>query len=90
MNKTNKAFTDSHMRMSWFFRYFNIIVTFFHRVNDCPSATQIAKDFTRMRKDFNARYVRIYAACDTSGFYDRIVTAAYNAGLGVYAVIWFG
>ncbi|KDQ20380.1 glycoside hydrolase family 17 protein [Botryobasidium botryosum FD-172 SS1] len=63
---------------------------FSYAVNDCPSATQIAKDFTRMRKDFNARYVRIYAACDTSGFYDRIITAAYNAGIGVYAVIWFG
>jgi len=43
-----------------------------------------------MRTEFKARYVRLYFWCDKDGFLDDVVTAAYNAGIGVNAVIWFG
>ncbi|KDQ20406.1 glycoside hydrolase family 17 protein [Botryobasidium botryosum FD-172 SS1] len=63
---------------------------FSYAVNACPSQAQMKSDFTRMRKDFNARYVRIYSACDTKGFYDQVVNAAYESNLGVFAMVWFG
>jgi len=43
-----------------------------------------------MRTEFKARYVRLYFWCDKDGFLDDVVTAAYNAGIGVNSVIWFG
>lgn len=47
-------------------------------------------DFTRMRTQFNARYVRLYSACDDDGFMDDVIDAAWTSGIGVYALIWFG
>lgn len=32
------------------------------------SAAQLKKEFADIRKTFNGRYVRIYAACDNDGF----------------------
>jgi hypothetical protein len=43
-----------------------------------------------MRTQFNARYVRLYAWCIRKGFLDDVIKAGYEAGIGVYAVIWFG
>jgi hypothetical protein len=44
-----------------------------------------------MRVQFNARYVRVYAWCDSvEGFMDTVISAAYQVGIGVYSVIWFG
>jgi len=47
-------------------------------------------DFKNIRTKFKGRYVRLYGACDNAGFYDDIVEAAWTAGLGVHALIWFG
>jgi hypothetical protein len=43
-----------------------------------------------MRTEFRARYVRMYGWCDQNDYFDRFVSAAYAAGLGVHATIWFG
>ncbi|KAF8328395.1 glycoside hydrolase superfamily [Cantharellus anzutake] len=63
---------------------------FSYEVDTCMSKTQIQSDFKLMRYMFGARYVRLYASCDNAGFMDIIISAAYNAGIGVYALIWFG
>lgn len=47
-------------------------------------------DFKRMKKDYGARYVRLYGNCDASWHNDAWVNAAADAGLGVYALVWFG
>ncbi|EJD34978.1 glycoside hydrolase [Auricularia subglabra TFB-10046 SS5] len=64
---------------------------FSYSVDSCPSRSQMAKDFKAMRSQYKARYVRIYSACNkNSAFYDQVVAAAYEAGIGVYALVWFG
>jgi len=64
---------------------------FSYAIDDCQSTDTLVKDFTRMRHDFNARYVRIYSACESDdNIYDRIINVGYKAGVGVYALIWFG
>lgn len=57
----------------------------------CQSYGDLSGDFTRMRNDYNARYVRLYSWCDSDGTYlNNVINAAYSVGLGVYATIWFG
>lgn len=64
---------------------------FSYSVDSCPSQTQMQHDFATMRTQYRARYVRVYGACENNNaFYDRIVAAAYDAGIGVYALVWFG
>jgi hypothetical protein len=61
--------------------------------NVCPSGqskSKLQKEFADIRKTFNSRYVRLYGACDKDGFYDDIVDAAWDNGLGVHALIWVG
>jgi hypothetical protein len=61
--------------------------------NVCPSGqskSKLHKEFADIRKTFNSRYVRLYGACDKDGFYDDIVDAAWDNGLGVHALIWVG
>ena len=41
-----------------------------------------------MRNTFHSRYVRIYGTCDNDGFFDDIITAAWDNTLGVHALIW--
>jgi len=50
----------------------------------------MTNDFKNMKSQFGARYVRIYAACDRDGFYDDVVDAAWDAGVGVFSLVWFG
>ncbi|KAJ7646447.1 hypothetical protein DFH06DRAFT_1283143 [Mycena polygramma] len=38
---------------------------------------------------FKGRYVRMYGSCSKDGV-DDVVTAAWEAGIGVHALIWFG
>jgi len=60
-------------------------------VSGCPSKASMTASFKQMRSQYQARYVRIYGACESNhAFYDQIVAAAYEAGVGVYALIWFG
>ncbi|KAI5989470.1 glycoside hydrolase superfamily [Pisolithus marmoratus] len=63
---------------------------FSYEVTSCQSLSQLKADFANMRKTFNARYVRLYGACDKSGFYNNIIEAAWQNTLGVHALIWFG
>lgn len=63
---------------------------FSYEVEACQSKSQLQKDFADIRKTFNSRYVRLYGACDKDRFYDDIVDAAWDNGLGVHALIWFG
>jgi exo-beta-1,3-glucanase (GH17 family) len=63
---------------------------FSYEVTACQSASELKKDFLNIRNKFNGRYVRLYGTCDTKGFYDTVVEAAWEATLGVHALIWFG
>ncbi|KAG8213636.1 glycoside hydrolase family 17 protein [Butyriboletus roseoflavus] len=61
---------------------------FSYEVTACQSPSQLNAEFADIRRNFNGRYVRLYGACDSSGFYDDIVDAAWNNGLGIHALIW--
>lgn len=63
---------------------------FSYDVTACQSLSQMRREFQDVRKTFNGRYIRIYGACDRTGFYDDVIQAAWDAGVGVYALIWFG
>ncbi|KAJ8072061.1 hypothetical protein PM082_015619 [Marasmius tenuissimus] len=63
---------------------------FSYEVSQCQSASKLKTEFADIKKSFNGRYVRLYGACDREGFYDDVVDAAWNAGIGVHALIWFG
>ncbi|KAF9020415.1 hypothetical protein BDZ89DRAFT_1072248 [Hymenopellis radicata] len=55
-------------------------VGFSYEVTACQSLRQLRREFLDIRNTFGGRYVRL----------DNIVTAAWEAGLGVHALIWFG
>ncbi|KAF8633436.1 hypothetical protein AX17_004606 [Amanita inopinata Kibby_2008] len=63
---------------------------FSYEVTACQSVGQLKSEFWDIRHNFRSRYVRLYGACDRDGFYDDIVEAAWENGLGVHALIWFG
>ncbi|EIW86705.1 glycoside hydrolase family 17 protein [Coniophora puteana RWD-64-598 SS2] len=63
---------------------------FSYEVTACQSPDQLQKDFADIRNTFNGRYIRLYGACDNQGFYDDVVNAAWDNGLSVHALIWFG
>ncbi|TFY70992.1 hypothetical protein EVG20_g2015 [Dentipellis fragilis] len=65
-------------------------VGFSYEVTACQSLSQLQREFKDMRTTFNSRFVRLYGFCDREGFYDDIVTAAWDNTLGVHALIWFG
>ncbi|KIM30043.1 glycoside hydrolase family 17 protein [Serendipita vermifera MAFF 305830] len=69
----------------------NGFLGFTYETDGCQSASTLLADFTRMRNDYKARYVRLYGWCDDQGTYlNNVIQAAYSAGLGVYFTIWFG
>ncbi|KAG8815616.1 hypothetical protein FRC17_000647 [Serendipita sp. 399] len=58
---------------------------------NCQSRQKMEADFSRMRTQFKARYVRMYGWCDDDGtFLNNMIKAAYKSGVGIYATIWFG
>lgn len=59
-------------------------------VTDCPSRGQMTNTFISMRRSKKARYVRLYSNCDKEGFNNDVIEAAAAAGVGIYALIWFG
>ncbi|TFK98213.1 glycoside hydrolase superfamily [Pterulicium gracile] len=63
---------------------------FSYSLYNCQSLSQMQREFKDMKTKFKARYVRLYAVCDRKGFYDDVITAAWDNGLGVHALIWFG
>lgn len=50
--------------------------------------SQLQNEFSDIRNRFHSRYVRLYGFCDNDGFYDDVVTAAWDNSLGVHALIW--
>ncbi|KAK0448915.1 glycoside hydrolase superfamily [Desarmillaria tabescens] len=65
-------------------------VGFSYEVTACQDFNQLRSEFTDIRRRFNSRYVRMYGACDREGFYDDVISAAWEAGLGIHALVWFG
>ncbi|KIY69813.1 glycoside hydrolase family 17 protein [Cylindrobasidium torrendii FP15055 ss-10] len=65
-------------------------VGFSYEVTACQSRSTLNSEFKDIRETFDGRYVRLYGACDRTGFYDDVIDAAWNNGLGVHALIWFG
>ncbi|KNZ73371.1 hypothetical protein J132_07669 [Termitomyces sp. J132] len=65
-------------------------VGFSYEVTACQSLEKLRRQFLDVRQRFNGRYVRLYGFCDRIGFYDDVVDAAWGAGIGVQALIWFG
>lgn len=65
-------------------------VGFSYEVSACQSKSDLTAQFKDIRNRFNGRYVRLYGACDRNGFYDDVIDAAWSAGVGVHALIWFG
>ncbi|KAF8813502.1 hypothetical protein BYT27DRAFT_7220417 [Phlegmacium glaucopus] len=65
-------------------------VGFSYEITACQSLTTLKEEFLDIRKRFNGRYVRIYGFCDNTGFYNNVIEAAWDAGVGVHALIWFG
>lgn len=63
---------------------------FSYEISACQSQKTLNREFLDARNRFNSRYIRLYGACDTPGYYDKVIEAAWNAGLGVHALIWFG
>jgi len=63
---------------------------FSYSVAGCQSRSQLKSEFQDIRNRFNGRYVRLYGACDRAGFYNDVVEAAWDSGIGVHALIWFG
>jgi len=63
---------------------------FSYEVTACQSPEQLMQEFRDIRQHFNSRYVRLYGYCDEPGFFDTVVDAAWENGLGVHALIWFG
>ncbi|KIM80532.1 glycoside hydrolase family 17 protein [Piloderma croceum F 1598] len=63
---------------------------FSYEITACQSLAQLKKDFENIRTKFNGRYIRLYGTCDNNGYYNDIVTAAWDAGLGVHGLVWFG
>jgi exo-beta-1,3-glucanase (GH17 family) len=64
---------------------------FSYASDDCQSKSKLVTDFTRMRNQFGARYVRLYSSCEwNDNYFNDVIAAAYQTGIGVYALIWFG
>ncbi|TFK71586.1 glycoside hydrolase family 17 protein [Pluteus cervinus] len=65
-------------------------IGFGYEITPCQSQDQLTQEFTDIRKRFNGRYVRLYGTCDSDGYYNTVIEAAWSAGIGVHALIWFG
>ncbi|KDN51369.1 glycoside hydrolase family 17 protein [Tilletiaria anomala UBC 951] len=65
-------------------------VGFSYETSSCQSYAQMRSDFMDAKHSFNARYIRIYGACDDDGYWDQIVNVAYEVGIGLHALVWFG
>jgi len=63
---------------------------FSYEITPCQSLSQLQKDFADIRNTFNGRYVRLYGDCENPGFYNNIITAAWDNTLGVHALVWCG
>ena len=59
--------------------------------DECQSYDTLIAELTHMRAQYKARYVRLYSWCTwRDGYYEDVINAAFQVGLGVYSTIWFG
>ncbi|KAF8896688.1 glycoside hydrolase family 17 protein [Infundibulicybe gibba] len=65
-------------------------VGFSYEITACQSPSELQRDFHNIKQKFKGRYVRLYGFCDRPEFYNTVVEAAWEAGVGVHALIWFG
>ncbi|KAK0448908.1 glycoside hydrolase superfamily [Desarmillaria tabescens] len=65
-------------------------VGFSYEVTACQDFNQLRSEFTDIRQRFNGRYVRIYGACTDLTHNDDVINAAWDAGVGIHALVWFG
>ncbi|KAF6759827.1 B-(1-6) glucan synthase [Ephemerocybe angulata] len=61
-----------------------------YEITACQSLDTLKREFADVRNNFKGRYVRLYGFCDNSGYYNNVIEAAWSAGIGVHALIWFG
>ncbi|KAG2017606.1 hypothetical protein CC2G_007105 [Coprinopsis cinerea AmutBmut pab1-1] len=61
-----------------------------YEITHCQSLDQLRREFTDVRNRFKGRYIRLYGFCDQPGYYNNVIEAAWSAGVGVHALIWFG
>ncbi|SGZ32781.1 BQ5605_C040g11914 [Microbotryum silenes-dioicae] len=81
---TGVNYTAADLAVSWWCADSSeyAFMGFSYSVDECQSPSTLLADFTRMRKQFGARYVRLYGACDATWFNDALVDAAASANLG--------
>ncbi|KAJ7650866.1 glycoside hydrolase superfamily [Roridomyces roridus] len=65
-------------------------VGFSYEITACQDVDTLRSEFMDIRNNFNGRYVRLYGFCDNDGYYNDVIEAAWDAGIGVHALIWFG
>ncbi|KAJ2934691.1 hypothetical protein H1R20_g2402, partial [Candolleomyces eurysporus] len=66
-------------------------VGFSYEISACQSVDTLRRDFTDIRSRFKGRYVRLYGVCESNpNHYNNVIEAAWSAGIGVHALIWFG
>ncbi|KNZ45446.1 uncharacterized protein VP01_80g3 [Puccinia sorghi] len=75
---------------SWLGYSYDVLHFQLEQVTECPSRGQMTDTFISMRRSKKARYVRLYSTCDKQGFDNDVIEAAAAAGVGIYALIWFG
>ncbi|KAJ7143994.1 glycoside hydrolase superfamily [Mycena epipterygia] len=64
---------------------------FSYEVTACQSLSTLRSEFLNIRNKFMGRYIRLYGFCDTPGaISNKVIEAAWDAGIGVHALIWFG
>ncbi|KAI0745414.1 glycoside hydrolase superfamily [Earliella scabrosa] len=63
---------------------------FSYEVTACQGPKQLKTEFTNIRNKYKGRYIRLYGVCDKKGYYNDVIDAAWEAGLGVHALVWFG
>ncbi|TFK27838.1 B-(1-6) glucan synthase [Coprinopsis marcescibilis] len=61
-----------------------------YEITQCQPVDRLRREFSDLRTRWNSRYVRLYGFCDEPGYYDKVIDAAWSAGVGVHALIWFG
>ncbi|PWN47097.1 glycoside hydrolase family 17 protein [Violaceomyces palustris] len=63
---------------------------FSYAVDACQDRSTLSHDFKKMKREYGARYIRLYSSCDKPDFNDDLIEAAWDAGVGLHMLIWFG
>lgn len=82
---TSRTCTERKLRPSSSFLF--PFPGFSYEVSACQSRAQLIKEFTDARQNFNARFVRMYGACDNDGFMDDVIEAAWEGELALTRVL---